>query len=310
MRGTISIILILAAATYAASTTQPTPAPDAKPTAKAPEAPPRPEVILTELGGEYGRYVEKMSFDGEIDWTAGRVIARGVGKATGASAQAVAMARRAARLVAARNAILLLSRLRIDPEGKTPDIRAGRITLEGVLKDFEETAMAYDPQQRTVSVTLSAPFYGLRGVVRMTGVVTARRAEKWSWPKPFIEDRPIDLIVIDAGETKFAPTMFPRIETAKGRRVLDSGQLPRRQLLRRPMMIYARKRSVPKALAARATPTIKVLTVRASAAKGKAKGTLVLDEAALKTLSANADSQRLMREGRLVVLVRPAAAAK
>ena len=243
---------------------------------------------------------------GDIDWTNGEILARGVGKVVGSGAQAAAMGRRAARLAAAHNAVLLASGLRIDPAGRRFDIVAGKITVEGVLRDFEEAAVEYDPKLRTVTVTLRVPLYGIKGLVTKMGVVVSERQAKWSWSHGDGTERPPhvlrDSVVIDARGTGFTPVMFPVLQTDGGKRIFDASDVRLKQLIARPMVIYA---GTDKKLAPVSQPAAGPLVIRPIRAKGKAKGILVLGETALSELAAHPECRELMRSGKLIVLAGP-----
>ncbi len=268
-----------------------------------------PMALVESLGEGYRPYVETHP-TGQIDWTRGHILARGVGKVRGSGAQAVAMARRAARLVAGRNAVLLISGVAIDSDGRFPNIQRGRISVEGVLSDFEETSVDYDPLARTVTITLKVPLHGQRSVVKMIGPPAARRASRWSWPRPAAEKPPgarVDVVVIDARSTKFTPVLFPRLQSPSGQGVLEAADLPRDQLLRRCLVVYASRLRPPGKAAPLAFKTaIRPLILRPTRSKGKDKvqGTLVLSDADLEKLSLQGEARQLMKAGKVVILVR------
>lgn len=95
---------------------------------------------------------------GYVDWACCRVVAVGVGHARGNSASDVAMARRAARLVAARNALLLLNGLQVGPGEMFPGIRQGHVSVDAVLDNFQELVGDYDPQTHLATVRLAWDF--------------------------------------------------------------------------------------------------------------------------------------------------------
>jgi len=266
-------------------------------------AAPSPEAMLKSLGRGYQPCVEAAR-GGRIDWTRGEIISSGRAKVRGASARAVAMARRAARLIAARNAVLLISGLRVDPDGKFPDIRSGRISVEGVVRDFTQTGFEYDPIARTVTVTLCVPLYGADGVVRRIGVVTDRRASRWPWPEVRAPAERPGLIVIDARGTKFAPCLFPRLVARSGGRVFDSADVPGGMLPARAMAVYAVRRPPSAKAATRpaSAPAARALTIRASVSRGRSNGSLVIDDEQLRKLASHPEARRLMKAGKLVIL--------
>jgi len=243
---------------------------------------------------------------GDIDWTNGEILARGVGKVTGSGPQAMGMGRRAGRLAAARNAVLLAAGLRIDPSGRRFDIANGKISVEGVLRDFEETESRYDPGSRTVIVTLRVPLYGINGLVDKTGVVVSQREAKWSWSHGEGAEKPAractDSIIVDARGTDFKPLMFPVLQTERGERIFDASDVPSKELMGRGMVVYAGSdgKLTPPSGSAGGSVMIRPVRVR-----GKLKGILVLGDSDLKVLAACPECRELMRSGKLIVVIGP-----
>ena len=291
-----------AAVFLAAAVTAPAEPPDA-PTTRPQAKPPSPDAVLKMLGADHRPCVERRT-GGAIDWTRGEILADGEAKVRGASGQAVAMARRAARLVAARNAVLLISGLRVDANGAYPDIRSGRISVEAVLKDCQEAAFEYDPMGRTVRVTLRVPLYGVRGVVKLAGVVPTQQVDTWDWPKERQGGGAADIVVIDARKTKFQPVLFPRLESTQGKKVFDAGDVPKSELHARALAVYVTK-TAPSAQPATqpdSRPAARLLVLTASASKGNSNGAAVLGDSELAELAAHPEARGCMADGRLVIL--------
>ena len=95
---------------------------------------------------------------GYVDWACCRVVAVGAGHSRGDSASDIAMARRAARLVAARNALLLLDGIQAGPGEVFPGLRQGRINVDAVLENFQELVGDYDPRAHLATVRLAWDF--------------------------------------------------------------------------------------------------------------------------------------------------------
>jgi len=296
MRKAFAAVLLAAAVT---ATAEPPDAPPTRPRSQ----PPSPDAVLKMLGGGHRPCVERRT-GGAIDWTRGQILADGEAKVRGASGQAVAMARRAARLVAARNAVLLISGLRVDADGAYPDIRSGQISVEAVLKDCQEAAFEYDPMGRTVRVTLRVPFYGVRGVVKLTGVAATPQADAWDWPKERQDGGTADIVVVDARKTKFQPVLFPRLETVHGKKVFDAGDDPEGEQHARALAVYATKMAPPAQPATQpdSRPAARLLVLTASTSKGNSNGAAVLGDSELAELAARPEARRCMADGRLVIL--------
>jgi hypothetical protein len=160
-------------------------------------------VLLKSLGNAYEPCVETVR-GGHIDWTRGRVISQGSGKIAGSSGKARAMAERAARLAAARNALLTLGGVRVDESGRFALMEQGSLSVQGVLRDFEQTSVTEDPQSGTITVTLEAPLYGANGVLKQK--ITSESL-------PVVERK---IILIDARGVTFRPVAFPMIRMEDG----------------------------------------------------------------------------------------------
>lgn len=275
-----------------------------------PAAPSSPQAIVAGLGEDYAPAVETLPY-GRIDWTSGHLVVQGQGRVRGSGGKALAAARRAAHLAAARNAILLMQGLRVDAQGGFADVEEGKVSVEGVLRDFEESAMEYDPNAGTVTVTLRAPLYGSGGVARTCRNVKPPQGVQWETPATdqaeAEDDEQAEVVIVEAEGERFSPMMYPAIVSPDGKRVFDSGDVEPRQLRRRAMAIYAAK---AKAGAAR-DETLH----RAEAARGKLRplvlkaavkdksGTLVLEEQSAAKLRAHGRARRLMQSGKLVIIV-------
>ncbi len=109
---------------------------------------------------------------GYVDWKRCQVVADGTGKAKSRNASDIAMAGRAARLVAARNAVLLLKGIKILPDGTVPGLRNGQIDVDALLENFQELSSEFNPKDMTMRVTLAwqLPRDGcqLSGLVHLT----------------------------------------------------------------------------------------------------------------------------------------------
>jgi len=173
-----------------------------------------------------------------------------------------------------------------------------------VLKDCQEAAFEYDPMGRTVRVTLRVPFYGVRGVVRLTGVAATPQADAWDWPKERQDGGTADIVVVDARKTKFQPVLFPRLETVHGKKVFDAGDVPEGELHARALAVYATKTAPPAQPATQpdSRPAARLLVLTASTSKGNSNGAAVLGDSELAELAARPEARRCMADGRLVIL--------
>lgn len=285
-------------------------------------------LTLEALGRDFGPLIQK-SPAGQIDWARGEVRAVGIGLARGAQASDAAMAKRAARLVAARNAILLMHGIEPGPAGRFADAPAAQITVEGVLKGLEEVSSAFDPKTRTARVTIRVPIHGVKGVVWIRQVVPNPPAPRWKPPAPAKDAQRIDAIIIDARGAPFTPCVYPRVLTASGECVLDGAHLRRDDPSRISRPLYVTHQPQGRAAGQDQGPPAalpgvltfgkdghRALVVRAAkAADGQsgasgASGAMVLRDEDVKALAACAGVERLLELGEVVIVTDPPAPEK
>ena len=247
--------------------------------------------------------IEKVD-NGAIDWTHGKAIARGEGKAVGTSAQQVEMAQRAARLAAARNAILLMGNIRVSGSGRSLDVAHANIQVDAVLHGFEEVSASFDPKTRTASVELAVPLYGAKGVIRLWGAkLPATASPGESQTRPAVQAAP-SVIVIDARSANIKPCLLPRILKDKTADVLFAPSAA--GLDDHPAAIYVtlppsdrksgKDDDMLKALPASA------LVLRAKTPDDKTPGAIVLDAEETAKLQANGDAPQLLTQGRMIIV--------
>lgn len=230
---TISLWLILGTQAACAQTTAPAPTPT--PPITSGKAAPQGGNVLAALGEDFGPFCEKVP-GGQIDWTSGYVIGKGVGYARNDSGQQIDMAKRAARLTAARNAVLAMTNIRTGPGGNLPRLRDGTVKVDAILRNFEEISADFDPQTRTATVKLRLPIYGQQGVISLTGFVPAdaRPAAEKTTRQQAIRRT----IVIDVRGRDFKPSCFPQIQNARGQVVLDLTSRSAPQAITTTMVTY------------------------------------------------------------------------
>lgn len=276
--------------------------------------------VLKAMGKGFKAAVERVP-GGEIDWTRNLVIASGTAKATGADNQAVAMARRGARLLAARNAVLLSKGIRVGPGGRFPQIEQGRISVDAVVKGLRELSWKFDRKAMTVTVTAGVPIYGAEGIVRMTEITFAKHARAFVWAAVNVAGGQADVVIIDGRRTGFLPCLAPQITTSSGELILSAAQLSLGEFRKRGTVVYVRStrkargpggiaknilaqagRTDP-ALAAAAKRAYKnPLMLQADKSPQNSRGTLVLTTVATRTLIMSGGARDLFRSGRVIVI--------
>lgn len=263
-----------------------------------------PADVLATLGRGFVPVVEKLP-TGEIDWTRGELVAVGIGKAQGTGPQAAAMARRAARVVALRNAALLSAGIRAGPGAELKNFRGGVLRVESAVRGFEELSSQFDRATGTATVKLRGDLFGLGGLVGLGGLElkgparAARRLVMQRGPR-------LDLIVIDARGTEFAPCLWPRLALADGGVLFGATDVARDALPARPTVLYAAAERGPTPLepgVVRTGPDTRMLVLRGSGILHKTTGTLVLPAEEYLKLAFHARAYELMKAGRLVIVV-------
>ena len=207
---------------------------------------------------------------GRIDWTRGLVTAVGTAKVQGKGAQAVTMAKRAARLLAARNAALLLAGVRAGPGGRFQNVQAGRIDTDALLVNFRQVHLTYDAKARTVTAKIVMPLHGARSVVTFTGVTYVKSDRRWDWPGGAGARDRADVVVLDARGTGFVPSIAPRVVDRLGRCLFEGGDLDPAHVRLRAIAAYVGYKQP-----AAATPLPKHASARAIA-KAQARKAVAL----------------------------------
>jgi len=266
--------------------------------------------IFDDLAETYEVVVEPIGIDGrrfgEVDWTNGLVYATGSAKAKGTGGQAIAMARRAARLRAARNSMLLVGGFSTDAGGRFESLEEGRIVAKGQVRGFAEASSDYDAKTRTATVKLIAPLGGISGRVKPRAV--GLRAKRWAgWGSP-AADR-ARLIVIDARGVDFGLCAWPVVISRSDEVVFSPAKLAPGQLVSYVRMKAGAKiregsASVRSGAAgpAGALDSRAVILNAASADKTQA-ACLVVEAKALKTLADHGEARRLWRQGKVVIVL-------
>jgi hypothetical protein len=243
---------------------------------------------------------------GEIDWTRGVVSAVGVGRAREdlGGKRAASMAKRAAYIVAARNAALVLAGIRVGPGGRFKNVRNGWIRADVKLTNFRETEANYNPATRTATARIEMPLYGVSGAVSVLGLETDKPEKLWKWPETRkSEATDLEVILLDARDVTMKPTVLPRLETVDGQCVFDAGRLgmTRSTSLSIRYVTIRHGKSIPgesrRVVHGR---TYRCITIKP--ARCDEDGAFVLDQSGLNTLSRNIQSKALLERGRMVIL--------
>jgi len=231
---------------------------------------------------------------GQMNWTEGCVVAVGEGKLRAATGQQLEMALRAARLSAVRNAILMTEGVRMGPGGRV-NIKDASIEVDAIVKDFREVSSDYDARTETATVRMSVPMHGASGLLRLGKASAAKSSKPYAWPAAKAA-KAASVIVIDTGGVGVEPCLFPRVLTEDGQVLLDAGEQSPERPLSRPPLTYCRSTS------AASRPAGGNGAVILKAKSGGAGGAIVIDGGSLQLLSACANAQQLMADGKVLVV--------
>lgn len=304
------IVIAIALAHYAARAHgQPAPAEAAPAATQPPETQPAAsnpsawDALAGLMPAKSQDLVEKIQ-GGEVNWTTGELIAIGEGKAQGVSGQQIEMAKRAARLVAARNALLTLSGVRVGGGGRFNDVREATIKVEGVLENFREVGSDFDPKTHTATVKLAVPIFGAHGMVKMFGVELRRTIKAPALPKG-TKPADVKLIVIDARGTGLRPSVVPRLAKASGDVFYDLADTSAFKAAKQPVVFVHMlpDAKLDKGLAETDKGQVVVLTAQKPSAKSPSTVTLSDDDAA--DLMSYLATGGLLDSGQLVVITDP-----
>jgi len=291
-------------------------------------------------GGDFRPLVQPVP-GGLVEWTSGSVVGEGRGLARGNTPQDGLMARRAARLLAARNALLAAGGIAVGPGGNFLNVANGTIRMEATIRDFQEIRNDYDPATRTATAAVRIPMYGAHGIIQIAGLGLRETPRPWRWP-----DAPTGepaagtqgearMVVLDLRAAAFSPALLPRVLSPDGECVFDAAELGVAELSWRPAATYVVYQR-PRALGAGPAPALVKVepyvvrdglapdgdfansvgrTFRGAAIfplcqAGRGSGTIFLSKAAVEYLRAHPWMRQLFRSGKIVIVVETAPASR
>ncbi|WP_462324369.1 hypothetical protein [Desulfoplanes sp.] len=279
------------------------------------------------------------TFDsGEVNWQSGVATATGIGAPPANAvnmAQARALARRAAIVVARRNLLEVVKGVRIDSETTveqymvTSDVI--RTSVSGFLHNSQILDVAYMSDgsvEATVGVSLRG---GLAKIVipktmpfkpsvpKMDAVPTKPQAvvpepaapadepapapADEPAPAPTVETTPevvVTGLVVDASGSGARPAMSPKIYDEQGTEVYGSALVSREYAIQQGMAGYAKGMEKAKA---RPRVTDKPLVVKALSAKGKGMSDLVISTADANKLRELSENQNFLEKCRVMIVL-------
>ena len=172
---------------------------------------------------------------GRVDWANGYVIAEGKGNAYGKTNQDRLMAKRAAHVVAARNALAIVMGLQVDGDGRFADVQGGEVRLRGVVKRHETISVDWRPNKTPPEcrVQLKVPIWGVKGVASVAYTAQVQKSLRSRRRRPVLatasKDVSDEVLVIDAREMEVRPCLFPLVVEPDGGVIYDVATITHRQ---------------------------------------------------------------------------------
>ncbi len=282
------------------------------------------EMILA--GGNFEPIIEETD-RASINWTTGEILASGTARIGGYSRSAMLKAKRAARLIAARNAVLALHDLRPGTDGRFTNLKTGNISAEVIVKHFKVKSGKLNRKQRTYTTTMSLPIHGISGAVSTLGLQSSTPAGDMI----FVGEGDADVIIIDARLSRFKPCATLTIKSATGRVLFSAANVPanERMTYRPAVYVYrkhgrkinpktkfvygrpivmaqnlAKKTGQPEAKLERITGKMfkKPLILNAVPNSKAPDGTVVVSQLVQRELMTHGEARELLRKGKVIVV--------
>lgn len=203
------------------------------------------EIVYETITAGFAAHVQHDA-GGRIDWTAGYLLAEGKGfsKGEGKTDQQRLMARRAATLDAAANALAIAAGIDVDAGGRASGIANGRRRLEGCVKGHEVVSETWEPEaaRPTFRITLRVPLWGVKSVGSLFHDQCRKRIARQRQPRLTLAigtpDQAPAMIVIDARGTGLRPCLFPSVLADQGRTLYDVTTLTAKNAKAEPPVRY------------------------------------------------------------------------
>lgn len=256
---------------------------------------------------------------GRVDWASGHLLVEGIGKSRGTDEQQQQMAERAATVVAARNALALAAGIQINRHGRFSDVRDGTVQIEGLLKGHLAVNVKWDPAAKPPSctITLSVPLWGIKGL-SATVFEEERQRARSSAHMPIADSQGTktsddEYLLIDCRGTHIEPCLFPIIINSDGRVLYDASV---RRQYHGGILPTVRYVELEGQMSSGATsrPAIEsddhVHVFKSQVLKRSSKTDIVLGRGDVIRIANNARLSELLRDGQVLVLLDPAAAAQ
>lgn len=164
---------------------------------------------------------------GRIDWARGVIIAEGKGVARGKTDQDRLMAKRAGKVVAARNALLVANGIQVDADGRFAAIRNGQVRVSGILRDLQTVSVTWQPNRDPPEciVGIHVPIWGAKGLASVAHAAQRRKAMARAGGRLVLVAAEVDvsdeILVIDARGVTTEPCLYPVVVDSTGQVLYD-----------------------------------------------------------------------------------------
>ncbi|WP_447972891.1 LPP20 family lipoprotein [Nitrospira sp. Kam-Ns4a] len=258
-----------------------------------------------QLAGRVGDVIEPLGTNVNVDWTQGVITATGLGAPPPNAvnpAQARAMAKRAAYIVATRNLLEMIKGVRVDSATLvenfivTSDVIKTRV--EGFVRGAQVLREQVNPDG-SVEVLVG---------VRLNGDLANTllpRETGGGAPLPVVPDQapsgPVYTgLIVDARGTGVRPAMAPKIRNEDGREVYGAGFVGRQYAVEQGMVGYLKD-----VMAAQGNPRVtnRPLLVKAVKADGPNRTDLVIKNSDAQILHGTKEHLGFLEKARVVVVV-------
>lgn len=270
-------------------------------------------------------YVQNFD-NGKVDWQTGMITAVGIGAPPANPvnmAQARAMAKRAALVVARRNLLEIIQGVQIDSSTTVENFMVSSDVVVSQVKGFLQNSQILDTaymSDGSVEVTVGMTMRGGLSEVLLppaapeapapapaAPVVAPEPAPVAPAPAPAAPPAPIQAVggaktglIIDARGLGAKPAMSPRLLDENGVEVYGSAMVSREYAIQQGMVGYAKD---PVRAAANPRVANSPLTVKAVSTEGKAKTNLVLSSSDADKIRALSQNENFLEKCRVMVVL-------
>ncbi len=264
-----------------------------------------------QFGGE--GYVQQMDFDkgaGQLNWQTGFVTATGYGAPPANAvniAQANAMARRAATVIARRNLLEMLQGVHIDSTTTVQDAMVSSDVVVNRVRGFLQNSQILETHYLSDGSVEVVVGINMRGGLTESVIPQTTPFN----PEPVAPAAPPSLgqpaatgawsgLLVDATGLGARPAMSPRILDPSGNEVYGTAMVSREYAIQQGMAGYAKDLEK-----ARANTRVadKPLVVKAVGVDGKAKTNLVVDAASAEAIKNAAEDQNFLEKCRVMIIL-------